>query len=314
MGVALENARLFDETQRLLKETEQRNAELAVISSVQQGVAAVLDFQSIVNVVGERLREVFKEPDLCIWWWEEGSAHIRRDYSYYRHGVEPPGLLYPLSEAGLATERVLREGAVVVAGNWAEQDAQDIFNIPGTPRSQSVAMVPIVGGQRVLGFVGLEDLDRQHAFDESAVRLLTTVAASMGVALENARLFDETQRLLKETQRRARESSALSDVGRDLSSTLDLATVMDRIATHAKDLLAASDSAIFLPAPDGRTLPRDRRARAHPPTRSRPRRSSRAKASSGSCCRADSRNSSTTRRPTRAPCRFRAPSRSATSG
>ena len=37
MSVALENARLFDETQRLLKETEQRAAELAIINSVQQG-------------------------------------------------------------------------------------------------------------------------------------------------------------------------------------------------------------------------------------------------------------------------------------
>ena len=69
----------------------------------------------------------------------------------------------------------------------------------------------------------------------------------MGVALENARLFDETQR-------RARESSALSDVGRDLSSSLDLATVMDRIARHAKDLLEAGDSAIFLPEADGTTF------------------------------------------------------------
>jgi hypothetical protein len=35
MSVALENARLFDETQRLLAETEQRNNELAIINSVQ---------------------------------------------------------------------------------------------------------------------------------------------------------------------------------------------------------------------------------------------------------------------------------------
>ena len=49
MGVALENARLFDETQRLLKETEQRAAELAIINSMQQGVAAELDFQAIVR-------------------------------------------------------------------------------------------------------------------------------------------------------------------------------------------------------------------------------------------------------------------------
>ena len=45
MGVALENARLFDETQRLLKETEQRAAELAIINSVQQALAAELDMQ-----------------------------------------------------------------------------------------------------------------------------------------------------------------------------------------------------------------------------------------------------------------------------
>ena len=60
MGVALENARLFDETQRLLKETEQRAAELAVINSIQQGMAAELDFQAIVDLVGDKLREVFQ--------------------------------------------------------------------------------------------------------------------------------------------------------------------------------------------------------------------------------------------------------------
>ena len=60
MGVALENARLFDETQRLLKETEQRNAELAVINSIQQGAGAELDFQAIVDLVGDKLREVLR--------------------------------------------------------------------------------------------------------------------------------------------------------------------------------------------------------------------------------------------------------------
>ena len=46
MSVALENARLFDETNRLLKETEQRTAELAVINSVQEGLAKELDMQA----------------------------------------------------------------------------------------------------------------------------------------------------------------------------------------------------------------------------------------------------------------------------
>ena len=74
MGVALENARLFAETQRLLKETEQRNAELAVINSIQQGMAGELDFQAIVDLVGDKLREVFGSGDIGIRWHDASAA------------------------------------------------------------------------------------------------------------------------------------------------------------------------------------------------------------------------------------------------
>src|SRR5207342_526223 len=59
MSVALENARLFDETNRLLKETEQRTAELALINSVQEGLATELDIQGIYELVGDRIRGIF---------------------------------------------------------------------------------------------------------------------------------------------------------------------------------------------------------------------------------------------------------------
>ena len=119
--------------------------------------------------------------------------------------------------------------------------------MPGTVTGKSAVFVPILGGDRVLGDIRLEDTERENAFGESEVRLLTTVGASMGVALENARLFDEAGA-------RTRETAALAEVGRDISSTLDLSKVMDRIATHAKDLLNADDSAIFLPEGDGRVF------------------------------------------------------------
>ena len=112
--------------------------------------------------------------------------------------------------------------------------------LPGTDEPLSLVTVPIVVGDRMLGSILLENYEREQAYGEADLRVLTTIAATMGVALENARLFDETQR-------RERESTALSEVGRDLSSTLDLATVMDRIASHARELLAAQSSAIFLP-------------------------------------------------------------------
>ncbi len=58
-AIAIENVRLFTETQRLLKETEQRAAELAVINSVQKGLASKLDMQAIYDLVGDKIRDIF---------------------------------------------------------------------------------------------------------------------------------------------------------------------------------------------------------------------------------------------------------------
>ena len=62
----MENARLFDETNRLLKETEQRTAELAVINSVQEGLAKEFDMQGIYNLVGERVQKLFQTHAVII--------------------------------------------------------------------------------------------------------------------------------------------------------------------------------------------------------------------------------------------------------
>ena len=66
MGVALENARLFDETKRLLAETDQRAAELAVINEVQEGLAAELDMQAMYDLVGDKIREIFDATSIFI--------------------------------------------------------------------------------------------------------------------------------------------------------------------------------------------------------------------------------------------------------
>ena len=83
MSAALENARLFDETQRLLKETEARNAELAVINSIQQGVTASLEFDAIVDLVGDRLVQLLPGTDLAIWWHDRERNEFFNLYSYY---------------------------------------------------------------------------------------------------------------------------------------------------------------------------------------------------------------------------------------
>jgi GAF domain-containing protein/DNA-binding response OmpR family regulator len=246
MSVALENARLFDETQRLFKESEQRAAELAIINSVQQALAGELSLQAVYDAVGDKIREVFRDAHVGIRTYDPKSGIVHYAYVYNngkRHHIAPE----PVNERGFGPH-VLRTGETLVinddmASAYARFQSYQLFD---APLEKSMTMVPLVVGGQTRGLIQLTNTEREHAFTESDVRLLQTLAGSMSVALENARLFDETQR-------RARETAALAEVGRDVSSTLDLATVMDRIAGHAKELLRAGSSAIFLPDAGGQT-------------------------------------------------------------
>jgi tetratricopeptide (TPR) repeat protein len=73
--------------------------------------------------------------------------------------------------------------------------------------------------------------------------------------VKNLQILHETaadRRALAEQARRANEMEALAAVGREITASLEPGTVLERIAQRAKELLRASDCAIFLKQPDGR--------------------------------------------------------------
>ena len=86
---------------------------------------------------------------------------------------------------------------------------------------KSALFVPMIVGDVVKGSVSLQNIDRENAFTESDLRLLTTLTNSMSVALENARLFDETTHLLAEAKQRATELSTVNSISKALASQLD---------------------------------------------------------------------------------------------
>ena len=61
---------------RLAAQAEQRAAELAVINSIQQGMSGSLDFQGIVDLVGDALRERFGTGDLSIQWIDHEAMRL----------------------------------------------------------------------------------------------------------------------------------------------------------------------------------------------------------------------------------------------
>ncbi len=239
MGVALENARLFDETQRLLKETEQRNTELAVINSIQQGLVAQLDLMAIIDLVGDKLREVFDSGNVSIAWFDEQTYVVTPVYSYEngRRLTDVPPMAMSRSKRNL---RVVQE-RVAVAQNVMPEGATAY---PGTRLPKSDVRAPVVAAGRVIAVVNLDNYERENAFGDDDVRLLTTVCTAMGMALQSARLFDETQRLLKETEQRAAEMAVINSIQQGIAGELSFQAIVDLVGNKMREVLRSDDVGI----------------------------------------------------------------------
>ena len=245
LSVALENARLFDETKRLLAETDERAAELAIITGVQEGLAENLDMQAMYDLVGDKIQEIFDAQVVDIGIVDRAADEIRFTYTIER-GVRFPNETMPV----LGPRRTVLETREPLVFNEDVLNAVRRYGQEGVVSGEmpkSCVYAPLVAGGEARGVISLQNLDRENAFSESDVRLLMTLAGSLSVALENARLFDETKRLLAETDRRAAELAIINDVQRGLAAQLDPQAMYELVGERASDVFDTQvvDIAVF---------------------------------------------------------------------
>ena len=97
--------------------------------------------------------------------------------------------------------------------------------------------VPLVTGGAVTGVISLDNFDREHAFNEADQRLLKTLAGSLSVALENARLVHETR------QRNA-ELALINSVQEALAGELEMQAIYDVVGDKIREIFDAQVVAI----------------------------------------------------------------------
>jgi signal transduction histidine kinase/DNA-binding response OmpR family regulator/uncharacterized protein YigA (DUF484 family) len=220
MSVALENARQVDETNR-------RVAELAVVNSVQQALAANLDMHGVVDVVGEKIREIFQAKTAFIALIDEQAQTMDLIYNLL-NGRRIESLRAPIE--GM-TRHVVTTRQPLVINHDAMRRAEELGAIlqADDDVARSWIGVPMLVGDVVIGVISLQDPEREGAYDEAKVSLLTTLAASTGVALENARLFAETNR-------RAAELALINSVQQALASQLDMPAIVHIVGEKIREI------------------------------------------------------------------------------
>lgn len=193
LGSAVENARLFNETQHLLKETEQRAAELATVNTVSSAIVRELDVQALINLAGEQIRAIFKADIVYVALLDRERQLINFPF---QHGQQ----LMPLHLGEGLTSRIIESGMPLLINENMELEREQLCTPLVGKRARSYLGVPIFVSGEALGVISVQSTVEEGRFSENDQYLLTTIAANVGIALQNARLFEDIKHHEQETR------------------------------------------------------------------------------------------------------------------
>jgi diguanylate cyclase (GGDEF)-like protein len=163
--------------------------ELANVIDLSTQLAQTLDQREIGDLTARYVALATGADECGICYWDQATDRILT-YGYYpperRAGVDDIYLLedYPATRAVLE-----RQLTMIVDDTDPAADPAEVAYLHSIGQ-RSMATLPLLAKGRALG--AIEATSRQPAFfDERRVRLAQTLAAEAGMALENARLYEE---------------------------------------------------------------------------------------------------------------------------
>jgi signal transduction histidine kinase len=241
--IAIENVRLF-------QELESRNRQLTEALEQQTATSEILrviassptDVQPVLDVVAENAARLCEAKDALIYRVEGDTL---KQVAVY--GSMPAGPAQLPFTRGTPTGRAILDRKTTHLHDMKTEvetefpDAKSRQQVTGT---RTMLATPLLREGIAIGAIGIRRLEVQP-FTDAQIALLKTFADQAVIAIENVRLFKELQARTRELARSVGELKALGEVGRAVSSTLDLETVLSTIVAHAVELSTTNGGIIY---------------------------------------------------------------------
>ena len=246
--IAIENVRLFTELQTSNRElttaleTQTATSDiLRVISRSQKDVQPVFDaiMTSAVRLLGAYTGALTRVAGTQIEIGALTSTDNTTDAALRARFPQP-------LESDGTHARAIRERVPI---NIIDAYTDHRFSEGGRAYSRVLGIrswltVPMLRQDEALGAIAVSRRE-PGGFTDDEIALLQTFADQAVIAIENARLLTELQARTQELTRSVEQLTALGDVGRAVSSSLDLDTVLTTIVGRAVQLSGTDGGTIF---------------------------------------------------------------------
>ena len=244
--IAVENTRLF-------REAELRNRDLAAALDRQTATSDILrvisrsgsDTALVFDAIVAAAMRLCHARSANVFSYDGSLIHIAAIGGNSPGYAEGLRRIFPTTagRSSAVTRAIATREPVEVHDVLADPEYEIVENSLAGGFRSVVALPLLLDGDALGGLsVGRPD---PGPFPTEMIQTLRTFADQAVIAIENARLFNEVQARTAALTRSVEELRALSDVGRAVSSTLDLETVLGTIAARATLLSGMDACAIY---------------------------------------------------------------------
>jgi signal transduction histidine kinase/putative methionine-R-sulfoxide reductase with GAF domain len=244
--IAIENARLFQELAARNRDVTDALAQQTATSEILRVISgSPTDVQPVFDLIAERAVKLC-DADVGVVSRVDGPLiALAALYGVNPKGVAAIGRAFPMKrDQETITARAVRSRSIVHVADVLAEPGYATAQAARIGRFRGALGVPMTCEGEVIGAIFL-GRSRAGLFSDRQVELLKTFADQAVIAVQNARLFGELDTRTQQLTRSVRELQALGEVGRVLSSTLDLERVLNTIASRATELTGMEGASIF---------------------------------------------------------------------
>jgi signal transduction histidine kinase len=236
IGVAVENARLFEAAQRQAE-------QFRLISEVGRQIIAIQTVDPLLDEIARQVNEILGYYVVGIGLIDGNEVVVQAGVGPYWKGPDRKLFRLQVGQEGIVG-RVAHTGQPLLVPDVSQEPRY--YPVPEIPDTRSELAVPMRTQQGVIGVLDVQSR-RLAAFDGSDVVVLQALADQAAVAIEKARL-------LEAERKRADELDALRTTLADITAELELSALLEAIVERAASLLDATGGELGLYDDDSQEL------------------------------------------------------------
>jgi len=188
---------LIDKNRQLKLQTEayqKKFSKFAILKDVTESLSSSLSLTEVANLITKNSFNIIAEADICLLFLVNEKRHKLVLASFQK---KPEVKDIKVEEPDLFDVRIMNKKEPLLIQDIKKDYRFDYQIIQGKIRPfRSLISTPLISKDRSIGVLRL-DSRNQNVFDLEDLRLLNIVADLAAVAIENAKLFEETERLAR---------------------------------------------------------------------------------------------------------------------